>query len=302
MTGLNFLKRFTGDNESLCDERYVSDSVCIAKTEENSLYGRICMIPICDISPNPNQPRISFDKESIIQLADSIRRNGILQPLTVREAPEAKTDFELIAGERRLRAAKYLGMFDVPCLVTAADGKKSAEMAIIENLQREDLNIFEIASAIASLIDIYELTQEQAARQLSTSQSFVANKLRLLKFSQKEREYILENRLTERHARALLRISDTKERFAAAIHMVSAGMNVAKAEEYVEKLIAGKSQRSSEEKKPKTRVILKDIRLFYNTIDKAVDIVRQAGVGIVSRRREVAEGTEIVIVIPKKSA
>ena len=169
---------------------------------------RVHKIPVCRILPNPAQPRKYFDSDETLRLADSIRRHGILQPLCVRK-PISVGDlddyggvYELIAGERRLRAAKLLGMAEVPCIVVEADSLRSAELAIIENLQREDLNMFDEASAISALIDLYGLTQEEVAAKLSASQSYVANKLRLLRFDDFERQVIIERRLTERHARA----------------------------------------------------------------------------------------------------
>ena len=164
--------------------------------------GRVVFLPARSIRPNPAQPRKIFRPEALDELSDSIRQHGILQPLSVRRSGNG---YELIAGERRLRAAKLLGMAEVPCIVVEADSLRSAELAIIENLQREDLNMFDEASAISALIDLYGLTQEEVAAKLSASQSYVANKLRLLRFDDFERQVIIERRLTERHARALLR-------------------------------------------------------------------------------------------------
>ena len=153
--------------------------------------GRVCLISPDKLFPNPSQPRFIFEDEPLLRLADSIRRFGILQPLSVR--PSRNSDgsieaYQIIAGERRWRAARILGLKTIPCLVLDIDNQSSAELALIENIQREDLNIFEQAAAIASLIDIYGLTQEQAARQLSSSQAYIANKLRILKLTPKERE------------------------------------------------------------------------------------------------------------------
>lgn len=196
--------------------------------------GRIILLPADRILPNPAQPRSSFADDSLLRLADSIRQYGILQPLTVRRLGD---DWELIAGERRLRAAKLCGLVQVPCLVIAADGQRSAELAIIENLQREDLNLFEQASAIAALMDIYHLTQEQAANRLSTSQPTVANKLRLLRYTAAERELILSSGLTERHARTLLRLTDPVQRQSTLLRVIEEGDNVAATETLVDRLL-----------------------------------------------------------------
>ena len=209
---------------------------------------------------------------------------------------ETPKRYEIIAGERRFRAAKLLGMQEIPCLLIEADDKRSAELAIIENLQRENLNIFEQAAAIAALIDMYGMTQEQLARQLSSSQSYVANKLRILRLNQEERDIILKSGLTERHARALLKIDDPALRMTALRHIAGRNLNVAASEDYIERLLCARSD--PEGARAKRKLILKDIRLFYNTIDRAVDIVKQAGITVISDRREVGEGVELVIRIP----
>ena len=260
-------------------------------------YGRIHNIPTEQIIPNPAQPRKQFEDDSIIRLADSIRRCGILQPLTVRKLDGGL--YEIVAGERRLRAAKLLRLPAVPCLLVDVDSKKSAELAIIENIQRENLNIFEQASSIAALIDIYNLTQEEAAKQLSVSQSFVANKLRILRLTAPEREKILENNLTERHARALLKIDSPEQRLRIIDYIVKRGLNVATTESYIDRFLAEKEEEKSA--KAPRRIILKDIRIFYNTIDKAVDLVRQAGIDIESERDEGDDSAVVTIRIRKKA-
>ena len=177
------------------------------------------------------------------------------------------------------------------------DAAGEAELAIIENIQRENLNIFEQASSIASLIDIYNLTQEDAARQLSMSQSFVANKLRILRLTQPERDKILEYNLTERHARALLKVDSVEQRLRIIEYINSHSLNVATTEAYIDRMLA-ESGRKSNPRSPK-RIILKDIRLFYNSLDKAVSLVRQAGIDIRTERTESDSNIDIVITIPK---
>lgn len=263
---------------------------------------RVRMLPALSIAPNPSQPRRFFADETILSLADSIRRHGILQPLSVRLIDGMK--YELIAGERRLRAAKLIGMKDVPCLVIAADERRSAELAIIENLQREDLNIFEQAGAIASLIDIYGLTQEQAAKRLSSSQSYVANKLRILKLTSEEREIILKHGLSERHARTLLRIDDPERRLAALEHIAEASLNVSQSEEYVDRILTSPEpvqpeSASKTSEKGRERLILKDIRIFYNTVDRAVETMERAGVAVTSERHESDDFYELLIKVRK---
>ena len=268
---------------------------------------RIHAIKIHKIRPNPAQPRTEFEEQSLVTLADSIKQYGILQPLTVRPLPNPDTDgaiYELVAGERRLRAAKLLGLEEVPCILVRVDGKRSAELAIIENIQRKDLNMFEEATTIASLIDLYALTQDEIARRLSTSQSYVANKLRILRLSAFEREKILRHNLTERHARALLRIEDAEGRAQALRDIIARGYNVAATEEYVERYLSAKNDEKAQKSKKnrQMKLIMKDIRLFHNTITHAIDTVRNAGVNIISSKSESEDAVEWTIRIQKNPA
>ena len=229
-------------------------------------------IPIEEIIPNPRQPRRDFDRERLSALRDSIMRYGILQPISVRRGESGF--YEIIAGERRYRAACDAGFLCVPAIIIDTDEEESAELAIIENLQRQDLNIFEQANAISSLISIYHMTQEEAAEKLSVSQSYVANKLRLLRFTNEERSLILDNALTERHARALLRLRDEKTRLSALRHVISYALNVASTERYVESLCAKALP------KPRQRFAIKNLRLFYNSVEHAADLMRTSGVPV----------------------
>lgn len=256
-------------------------------------------IPVDMIDPNPGQPRRYFDGEALMSLSESIRSYGILQPLSVTY-DNSSGRYTLIAGERRLRAAKLLGMSRVPAVTVSADPRKSEEMAIIENIQREDLNIFEEARAIASLITKYELTQEVAATKLSVSQSYVANKLRLLRLSPDEAEMILDSGLTERHARTLLRIKDQAVRTAALHHIISRSMNVASAEEYIDKLLAPSKEKAEDVSRQKVKMGIRDIKLFCNSIDRAVDIIKRAGVPVSTSRTDAPDRTEITICIPNR--
>lgn len=207
---------------------------------ERAFPSEIFQLRTDSIRPNRAQPRADFDNNAIIRLADSIRRYGILQPLTVRRSDDDDMyEYELIAGERRLRAARMLGYFTVPCIIAQADEQTSAEMAIIENLLREDLNMFEQAYGFRKLIENHALTQDEVARRMSMSQSAVANKLRLLKLSYEEQAAILETELSERHARALLRISDKDVRLESIRKIATERWNVAQTEAYVEALLDG---------------------------------------------------------------
>ena len=278
----------------------------------------ILFVSVDQIRPNRAQPRNRFDTNTMIRLADSVRRYGILQPLTVRVAcPSVDSPatmgtvcYELIAGERRLRAAKLAGLTHVPCVLASADDHLSAELAIIENLLREDLNMFEQARAFGRLIVKFSLTQEQIARKMSMSQSAVANKLRLLRLSEAEQRLILENGLTERHARALLRLPSDDTRAQAIQTIVDKQMNVAATEQYIDDLLKHQnchektldakiethSQRDSsvnaieqESEGPltgKKKLVLKDLRVFYNSLERAVSILKQTGLASEIEQRE----------------
>lgn len=295
------------ENRSLCkewrpDSRSLSRKEIYRRKKEDKLYAdgaSVVNIDINAIKPNRSQPRSDFESNAAIRLADSIRRYGILQPLSVRLIYKDQGDdpkFELIAGERRFRAAKMLGMKSVPCIIITADDKKSAELALIENLLREDLNIFETARAIKKLIESFKLTQDEVAKRLSMSQSAVANKLRLLKYTEEEEKLILENHLTERHARALLKLNDTAERIKAIKVIIKARMNVSATEAYIDKLL--EAENDEFDGSTKKISIIKDIRLFYNSLDRAIEIVKSAGVDISSKKQENENGIVIEITIP----
>ena len=260
------------------------------------LSTRVQYIPLGRIRPNPQQPRRSFDEEGLAELAASIRSCGILQPLTVRRAGEV---YELVAGERRLRAARIAGLREVPCLVAQVGEEDSALLALMENLQRRDLDCWEEAQAIARLISRYGLSQEEAARRLGRAQPTVANKLRLLRLPEDVRALLRENGLTERHARALLRLQDPEVQRRAAGDMVRRGMNVAQAEAYVEKLL-----QSAQVTPPRGRstYIIKDVRLFLNSVDRGLHLMRQAGVDAGWNRQDTDREILLTIRIPKRAS
>ena len=260
------------------------------------LSTRVQYIPLGRIRPNPQQPRRSFDEEGLAELAASIRSCGILQPLTVRRAGDG---YELVAGERRLRAARIAGLREVPCLVAQVGEEDSALLALMENLQRRDLDCWEEAQAIARLISRYGLSQEEAARRLGRAQPTVANKLRLLRLPEDVRALLRENGLTERHARALLRLQDPEVQRRAAGDMVRRGMNVAQAEAYVEKLL-----QSDQVTPPRGRstYIIKDVRLFLNSVDRGLHLMRQAGVDAGWNRQDTDREILLTIRIPKRAS
>ena len=263
------------------------------------------------IVPEGRFRRISCD-ESLKSLAESIREHGIIEPLIVRrtvsDSPtsgESAASYTLIAGERRLRAAEMIGLTTVPTVSIEAGEVEAAILAIIENLHREDLSIFEEAASIQSLISLTGMTQEMCARKLSVSQSYIANKLRLLRLSAEEQEMILSASLTERHSRALLRLDEGEERMTALKKIIERSLNVSQTEEYVEDLICAKSRLAERESKPdkseqKRKLIIRDIRLFYNSIDHAVDVIKKSGIPVESSRKEVENGVLISILLPRR--
>ena len=256
---------------------------------------RVLTLRVEDIRPNPHQPRQTFDDEGLRELASSIRRHGILQPLTVRSAGGGK--WELVAGERRLRAAKLAGLEKVPCIRREADDRESALLALVENLQRRDLHYLEEAAAIAAYIQQAGVTQEEAAAQLGRSPSALANKLRLLRLSPACRELLVRNGLTERHARCLLRLEDGEERLAALRHIADKQLNVAQAEQYIDQRLA---QLQSTPPRRRRTFILKDVRLFLNSLDRGLRMVREAGVDARTERQETEDAILLTIRIPKQ--
>lgn len=249
-------------------------------------------LPVGAIRPNPGQPRREFQPDELAELAQSIRQVGVIQPLSVRRTP---TGWELVAGERRLRAAKLAGLPAVPCLPVEADGDTSALLALVENLQRKDLDVWEEAAALRRLMDQGGLTQEEVARRVGKSQSAVANKLRLLKLPQDVIDTLRAHRLTERHARALLRLDSPDRQRLAVEYILKHQLNVAKTEEYIDRLCGGR-------KLPRTAkpvYKIRDVRLFLNTVNRGLAVMKSAGVDAKCGREETDSEITLTIHIPK---
>lgn len=255
---------------------------------------QILLLPTEEIQPNPMQPRRIFDEESLRELASSVEQHGILQPLTVRKTWQG---WELIAGERRLRAAKLAGLPAVPCLVTEVDDDESALLALVENLQREDLHYLEQANAIAAFLRRTGLTQEQAAAKLGHSPSALANKLRLLRLSPACAELLLRHGLSERHARCLLRLEEDSERLAALRYIAAHHLTVAQAEQHVERRLQALQVTPPEGRRT---FIIKDVRLFLNSVDRGLRLIRDAGINAQSGREETEDDILLTIRIPKQ--
>ncbi|MGI6026353.1 MAG: ParB/RepB/Spo0J family partition protein [Candidatus Scatomorpha sp.] len=257
--------------------------------------GGIVQVPVNEIDPNPNQPRRVFDGESLAALAESIKQYGVLSPISVRLHYGR---YELIAGERRLRAARLAGLTRVPCLVLDVDMEESGLLAMVENLQREDLDFVEEARGISNLIRMFDMSQEEAARRLGLSQSAVANKLRLLKLPPDILAALRDKGLTERHGRALLRLGTPEEQRAALAAICDQGLNVAQTDAYIDALLTAKK---AEEKPARRRAfILKDVRVFLNTLTHSLDLMKQGGIAAGMKKQETEDELIVTISIPKK--
>lgn len=272
----------------------------LTKTKEKSNsvqtlreLGKIIDISVNLIRPNPNQPRQYFDSSQLTSLAKSISQDGIIQPLTVRKV---NNYFELISGERRLRAAKLAGLRSVPCIVVDITDERSAVLALIENIQRSDLNFFEEAEAISVLIQEYGMTQEDAAIRLGMAQSTIANKLRLLKLSSIEKKMIISNNLSERHARALLKVNSEEKRSQVLTYIIDNNLTVNAAEKYISSLETEEKIKASYKKRSP---VLRDVKLFFNTVDKAVNVMKLAGVDAQVKKKHHDGLIEYTILIPE---
>ncbi len=249
-------------------------------------------LPVAEIRPNPRQPRRDFPPGELAELALSISQVGVLQPLTVRRTPGG---WELIAGERRLRAAQLAGLLRVPCLPMEADSDASALLALVENLQRQDLTVWEEAAALRQLIDRHHPSQEEAAQRVGKSQSAVANKLRLLKLPEDVIATLRSHRLTERHARSLLRLGSPEAQRAALEEILKRGLNVAQTEVYIDRLL----QSGTAPRKAAPVYRIRDVRLFLNTVKRSLAVMQSAGVNARCGKEETDREITLTIHIPK---
>ncbi len=270
------------------------------KTRSDKDKEKVLQIDTALIRPNISQPRQDFDSDAIVKLADSIRQYGILQPLTVRKIDAGDGYcYELIAGERRLRAAKMLGLVTVPCIMVEVDDGVSAELALVENMLRENLGMFEQAAAFLSLSEKYGLTQEEIAKKMSLSQSAVANKIRLLKLLPEERKKISDAALTERHARAFLRISNKEVRMDAIVRVIKEKMNVSETEKYIAELLGAEAGKEKKKTEGKKSVVLTS-ELVCNNIDRYVEKLRSVSDLVSVDKREVGTSTVITLTVKRE--
>ena len=262
------------------------------KVNFNNSY--IHMLPVGRIEPNPAQPRKIFNADELRELSHSIVENGVIQPITVRRVDER---YVLVAGERRLRASIMAGLREIPAIISDMDDRQSSLVALIENLRRSDLDFFEEALGIENLIRTYGFSQEEAARRLGKSQSAVSNKLRLLKLPQNVIRTIIENKLTERHARAVLRLDDPVKQQEALQHIIERNLNVSQTDEYIERLLITKPRQNTN----RTVFVFKDLRPFVNTINHAVDTMRSSGIKADVKQNEDDSALHMTISIYKST-
>ena len=261
--------------------------------------GGIVYLRTDELTPNPVQPRKRFDDESLEELSGSIKSYGILNPLTVRLRCGK---YELVAGERRLRAAKLAGLEKVPCILIDVNMEDASLIALVENLQRRDLDFIEEALGISQLIRMFGMSQEEAARRIGKSQSAVANKLRLLKLPSDVLESLRQNGLTERHGRALLRLPNPVAQRVALEYIVDNGLTVAATDAYIDALLSApeEAEQKDEEKPEKRRTfVLKDVRVFLNTLSRSIDLMKQGGIDAGIQREETDDSLILTISIPK---
>lgn len=263
--------------------------------------GGILYLRTDEIAPNPTQPRKSFDDEALQELSDSIRQYGVLNPLTVRLRCG---EYELVAGERRLRAAKLAGLREVPCILVDASMEDASLIALVENLQRRDLDCVEEATALRQLIGMFGLSQEEAARRIGKSQSAVANKLRLLRLPADVLEALRSGGLSERHGRALLRLTTADRQREAMQYILDNDLNVAATDAYIERLLTepeepGPEEAEEDKPAPRRTFVLKDVRVFLNTLSRSIEVMKQGGIAAGMKREETEDSLILTISIPK---
>jgi ParB family chromosome partitioning protein len=260
----------------------------------NRIINNVVELPVAAISPNPNQPRVIFDDYELSQLAVSIQQNGLLQPITVRKKDDV--GFEVISGERRLRASKLIGMEHIPCIVINSSEAQSAVLAILENIQRSDLNYIEEALSIKTLIERFGITQEDCAVKLGVAQSTVANKLRLLRLTDEEKTAVLRYRLNERQARALLRLPP--EQRAQAIEKISRDqLNTCQADKMIEEMLKEKPAIKQQTKKQWT---FTQPELYIRTFEDTIQQMKKSGIECVAQQNKTEDYVEYLVKIPLK--
>ncbi len=264
--------------------------------EEEEVKEGVEQIAIELIDPNRYQPRTVFSQEKIEELALTIHTHGVIQPIVLRKVDER---YEIVAGERRFRAMQHLGWNEVPALVRKMDDREVASVALIENLQREQLTAIEEAHAYAQLLELHQLTQEALAQRLGKSQSTIANKLRLLKLPERIQETILNKQITERHARALLRVKDEGQQLNMLTRLLEEQWSVKQLEEQIT-LLTAEVEAPPKKKKPRVKVISKDVRIALNTLKQSVQLITESGIEVETEEVEEDDHYIVMVKIPKK--
>ncbi|TKI68331.1 nucleoid occlusion protein [Lysinibacillus mangiferihumi] len=292
-----FSRFFGGGNKAEpIVENEVEQAEAVRTTEE------VIKLPIDQIVPNRFQPRTIFDDEKIEELSRTIHTHGVIQPIVVRST--ANNQYEIIAGERRYRAMKKLQWTEVPAIVRNLTDKETASIALIENLQREELTAIEEAVAYQKLLELHELTQEALAQRLGKGQSTVANKLRLLKLPEEVQQAILKRQISERHARALIAIKDQTLQLEVLYQAIEHDWNVRQLEEHIHALLHPEAVDQEEaipkKVKPKRKAISKDVRIALNTIKQSLSMVTKSGITVKTEEEDTEEYYQITVKIPKK--
>lgn len=282
--------RFFGGNEK-ADEPEEQQSIESVKDPSEE----VVKLPIDKISANKFQPRTVFDEEKIEELARTIHMHGVIQPIVVRMTDEEGT-YEIIAGERRFRAMSSLGWAEVPAIIRNLSDKETASIALIENLQREELTAIEEANAYQNLLEIQAITQEALAQRLGKGQSTVANKLRLLKLPDEIQQALLDRQITERHARVLLQLKDAAVQKKMFDETIEQNLNVKQLELKVEKLLSVEPKKT----KPRRKAFSRDVRIAVNTIKESLNMVSKSGIDVSTEEEEHDEYYQITVKIPKK--
>lgn len=260
------------------------------------LQPEIKYIPLSFIKPNPYQPRKNFNKKSLEELSQSIKAYGVIQPISVREIkPES---YELIAGERRLRASELAELEEIPAIIVEYRDKESAIIALMENLQREDLNFIEEAEGYNNLIVDHDFTQQEIAGKMGKSQSTIANKLRLLKLPEDIRKELLENDLTERHGRALLKLSDDELKRKILEKVIKDDLNVSRTEALVDGILNDLTKTEEKQAKQNIKSMI-NIRIYLNTIKKAFSAIKDTGIKAEYKEVDKGDHVEVMVKIPK---
>ena len=270
----------------------------LVQTATEQKQGEAIMeLSIAEIQPNPFQPRLYFDPAQLEELSNSIREYGVLQPVIVRLV-DGK--YQLVSGERRFRASMLAGKESIPALIRQLSDREVAEMALIENLQREDLNYFEEAEGYARLIQEFQITQEEVAKKMGKSQPTIANKLRLLQISQRVRKEISVDVITERHVRSLLKLKNEEQQLDVLNRIYKNNLNVRQTDDLIENVLIAEEENIREQKKKKMMKAIKDMKIFVNTIKSTVKTIQDAGMPAEISESENDEYLEVVIRLPKK--